>query len=276
MTMSLAPSADGLSGAIQIGGVTKVNVTNSGLQFTKNKLINGEVQRINQRVFNGTWSSKAVFETQAATQAAKELAFGYDCWFRSNAARSDGTGASENMAQWIESGNYRPSTVHTLSGTGVTTTQITSPASGNWKIVVAQGATDVQLEEGTVATPFELRSINYELAECQRRYENSYSAGVAVAAASTLGVPRVVSVSSGPNAAAISVRFTVPKRVIPAFNSYSPVNGAVDQITDSNTTNRNASYFDIGTTGAVIVNAVSTTALATHTAHWVASAEIIA
>jgi hypothetical protein len=170
MTMSLAPSADGLSGAIQIGGVTKVNITNSGLQFTKNKLINGEVTRINQRVFNGTWSGKSVWETQPATIAGKEAAYGYDMWFRSNAARLDGTGASENMAQWIEAGNYRPSTVHTLSGTGVTTTQITSPASGGWKIVVAQGATDVQVEEGAVATPFELRSIRYELAECQRYF----------------------------------------------------------------------------------------------------------
>jgi len=170
MTMTFAPGADGLSGAIQIGGVSKVNITNSGLQFTKNKLINGEVTRINQRTFNGTWSGKSVWETQPATIAGKEAAYGYDMWFRSNAARSDGTGASENMAQWIESGNFRPSTVHTLSGTGVTTTNITSPASGDWKIVVAQGATNVQVEEGSVATPFELRSIRYEIAECQRYY----------------------------------------------------------------------------------------------------------
>ena len=269
-------SSDGTTVTLGLNGNPAISYTTSGLQFAKNILINGNPPRINQRVFNGTWSGKSVFETQAATQAAKELAFGYDCWFRSNAARSDGTGANENMGHWIEEGRFYPSTVYTLSGVGVTTTQLTSPASGNWKIVVAQGATNIQLELGNVATPFELRSINYEIAECQRRYENSYSAGVAVGAASTLGVPRVLSVSTGASSAAISVRFTVPKRVIPAFNSYSPVNGTVDQITDSNTTNRNASYFDIGTTGAVIANAVSTTALATHTAHWVASAEIIA
>jgi len=163
-------SSDGTTVTLGLNGNPAISYTTSGAQFTKNKLINGEVTRINQRAFNGTWSGKSVWETQPATIVGKEAAYGYDMWFRSNAARLDGTGASDNMAQWIESGNFRPSTVHTLSGTGVTTTQITSPASGDWKIIVAQGATNVQVEEGNVATPFELRSIRYELAECQRYY----------------------------------------------------------------------------------------------------------
>jgi hypothetical protein len=171
MSLTQSAAADGQSATWSLNGSPVISTGAGGLQFQKNKLINGEVTRINQRTFNGTWSGKSVWETQPATIAGKEVAYGYDMWFRSNAARSDGTGASENMAQWIEAGNYRPSTVHTLSGTGVTTTQITSPASGDWKIVVAQGATNVQVEEGKVATPFEIRSTRYELAECQRYYE---------------------------------------------------------------------------------------------------------
>jgi hypothetical protein len=197
MSLTQTAAPDGQSATWSLNGSPVISTGPGGLQFQKNKLINGEVTRINQRAFNGTWSGKSVWETQPATIAGKEAAYGYDMWFRSNAARSDGTGANENMAQWIEAGNYRPNTVHTLSGTGVTTTQITSPASGDWKIVVAQGATNVQVEEGSVATPFELRSIRYELAECQRYYRIapihwniglSYGAGINVVIDTDLGM----------------------------------------------------------------------------------------
>ena len=39
---------------------------------------------------------------------------------------------------------------------------------------------NVQLEEGSVATPFEQRPYGLELSLCQRYYESSYSNGVAV------------------------------------------------------------------------------------------------
>lgn len=133
---------------IQVGSTPVANITTAaGIPFMKNKLINGEVTRINQRgVVN--WAAVA------------NGAYGYDRWKKIDAS---------NMTQIIEAGNFRPSTVHTLSGVGVTTQQITSPASGNWTLPnIPITATNVQLEEGLEATPFEVRHIALELEMCQR------------------------------------------------------------------------------------------------------------
>jgi hypothetical protein len=122
---------------------------NSPFSF-RNKLINGEVTRINQRNIAG-WSSVATGD------------YGYDRWKK--------TGTS-TMTQIIEAGNFKPSTVHTLSGNGITTQQITSPASGNWTLPnISTSATYLQLEEGTIATPFEIRHIALEVDMCQRYYQ---------------------------------------------------------------------------------------------------------
>lgn len=121
---------------------------NSPISF-RNKLINGEVTRINQRGV-ANWA------------AVSNGNYGYDRWKKIDAS---------NMTQIIEAGNFRPSTVHTLSGVGVTTQQITSPASGNWTLPnIPITATNVQVEEGLEATPFEVRHIGFELALCQRYY----------------------------------------------------------------------------------------------------------
>ena len=119
---------------------------NSPLSF-RNKIINGEVTRINQRGV-ANWAAVA------------NGAYGYDRWKKIDAS---------NMTQIIEAGNFHPSTVHTLSGVGVTTQQITSPASGHWTLPnIPIAATNVQLEEGLEATPFEVRHIGLELVLCQR------------------------------------------------------------------------------------------------------------
>lgn len=97
---------------------------------------------------------------------------------------------SSGMKQIVEDGNYEYSTQYTLSGTGVTTAQGTSPASGDWDIsstfgdVIPGTATDIQLEKGSVATPFEHRSYGQELALCQRYYE----AGILSAVSATTGM----------------------------------------------------------------------------------------
>ena len=147
MTIALKGNSSG--GVIEAGGVPAANISANGFPFMKNKLINGEVTRINQRGV-ANWAAVA------------NGAYGYDRWKKIDAS---------NMTQIIEAGNFRPSTVHTLSGVGVTTQQITSPASGNWTLPnIPIAATNVQVEEGLEATPFERRPIAYELSLCQRYF----------------------------------------------------------------------------------------------------------
>ena len=91
--------------------------------------------------------------------------YGYDRW------RATATA----MVQVVEDGSYKPNTVYTLSGDGVQTQQITSPASGDWTIPeIPRTARNIQLEEGTVATPFEQRPIGLEFSLCQRYYQKMY------------------------------------------------------------------------------------------------------
>ena len=70
----------------------------------KNILINGDF-RINQRNFNGNWSTLSNGE------------YGYDRW-KYNATQS-------TIQQIIEEGNFKPSTPYTISGTAETTAQLT-------------------------------------------------------------------------------------------------------------------------------------------------------
>jgi len=152
--MTIAIKGNSQGGVIEAGGVPAANISANGFPFMKNKLINGEVTRINQRGV-ANWAAVA------------NGAYGYDRWKKINAS---------NMTQIIEAGNFRPSTVHTLSGVGVTTQQITSPASGNWTLPnIPITATNVQVEEGLEATPFEVRHIAFELALCQRYYEIGFA-----------------------------------------------------------------------------------------------------
>jgi len=117
----------------------------------KSLLINGDFSAeavINQRGFDGNWAG------------ATEGAYGFDRWKKS------GT----DIVQIVEAGGYKPSIVHTLSGIGLIPSQITSPASGNWTITVANTATEVQLELGDTATDFEVVSPADQLARCQRYF----------------------------------------------------------------------------------------------------------
>jgi hypothetical protein len=51
--------------------------------------------------------------------------------------------------------------------------------------------TEVQLEEGNIATPYELKGYNEQLAQCQRYYEKSYNLNVPVGSQTTYGAVRL-------------------------------------------------------------------------------------
>lgn len=122
----------------------------------KNELINGD-KRINQHDFAGDWSILAVGD------------YGYDMWKKSATASS--------IDQVIEDGNYEYSTVYTVSGTNVTTAQITSPASGHWTVTVPDTADNIKVETGTQSTPFVPDDPAVALAKC-RRYLLVYGGSV--------------------------------------------------------------------------------------------------
>ena len=123
------------------------NAYSDGALSNRNILINGNLA-VNQR---------GLSIASVATGA-----YGEDRWKKT----------AGGMTQIIEGANYLPSTEYTLSGTNVTTQQITSPASGDWTLPdIPVTARLIQLELGDTATPFEHRSYGQELALCQRYYE---------------------------------------------------------------------------------------------------------
>tara|TARA_R110002096_G_scaffold144485_1_gene301446 strand:- start:6 stop:704 length:699 start_codon:yes stop_codon:yes gene_type:complete len=122
------------------------NVYNDGALSNRNILINGNLT-VNQR--------------NLSIASVATGAYGEDRWKKT----------AGGMTQIIEELNYLPSTEYTLSGTGITTQQITSPASGNWTLPdIPVTARLIQLELGDTATPFEHRSYSDQLQSCQRYY----------------------------------------------------------------------------------------------------------
>jgi len=72
--------------------------------------------------------------------------------------------------------------------------------------------TGVQLEKGTVATPFEFRPYGTELALCQRYYEKSYDIGTTPGTATISGSTSVV---AGNTSGFQGPRFMIEKRAVP-------------------------------------------------------------
>jgi hypothetical protein len=88
--------------------------------------------------------------------------------------------------------------------------------------------TDVQLEVGALATPFDRRHIQIELADCQRYFEKSYNQNVFAGANTTEGTVSLQH-PQGSNIAGATVQFTESKRVSPSIVLYAP-NGTINSI----------------------------------------------
>jgi hypothetical protein len=115
-------------------------------------------------------------------------------------------------------------------------------ASGNYWAV-----TGIQLETGTVATPFEMRDIGQELAMCQRYYICYGNRGAAYSAtADYLRYPLFDQNTIGIGATFAIVQFPVKLRTsVPTFTAYKAYNGSSADLSNTNWapfTNESNSY----------------------------------
>lgn len=88
----------------------------------------------------------------------------------------------------------------------------------------------VQLEEGSVATPFEQRPIGTELALCQRYYEKSYIQNVKPGTPGAGSATHSYPINSGISwDVTFRCYYKVKKRTIPVVTGYSPYTGTTDK-----------------------------------------------
>ena len=116
----------------------------------------------------------------------------------------------------------------------------------------------VQLEEGSVATPFELRPIGTELSLCQRYYTKSFDLSTkpqANIAPGYLGIDEVINPPSG-NIHGARMLFPVRMRSTPVVTFYNPfANTSLNTIyiSEDNDNTASISSYDAGETGVSAV-----------------------
>jgi len=114
-------------------------------------------------------------------------------------------------------------------------------ATGQTNLISTNGATlyitGVQLEAGSVATPFEHRQYGQELALCQRYYENNYPTGVAVGSVVGDNASIGLSYRSGVSTPYFAFIFQTRKRSSPTLTAWNGVTGASGTWRGSGSTN---------------------------------------
>lgn len=146
--------------------------------------------------------------------------------------------------------------------------------TGQTNLIATNGATlyitGVQLELGTVATPFEFLNITNELQLCQRYYEKSYSASVTPGTVTPAG--RVFGSRQSGSFVCYTI-FRVDKRATPTVTIYSPATGTSGKIRNESTPGDENVTNEIGTSA---LNVAGTTATSGHAMsyHFTAESEI--
>lgn len=141
--------------------------------------------------------------------------------------------------------------------------------------------TDVQLEAGTIATPFERRPFGQELALCQRYFEKSFTLGVAPANGAnatsfidTQSLAACVAMNSGYGGAFFP--FKVSKRAAPTITAYGNSSGFWGYGSTSGAPTFNASAFSPvpGENGMLVTQQVVNNAFQWIVGHWTAAIEL--
>ena len=138
----------------------------------------------------------------------------------------------------------------------------------------------VQVEAGTVATPFEFRQYGQELALCQRYFEKSFdyatvpsngSGAFSTYTGASFGIATNRSVTG------TSISFQVPKRAIPTFTAYGSTSGAWGYIAAGGTSlsfSLSVNYTVLSTTSFNFNQQVVDGTFILCLGHWTASAEL--
>ena len=131
--------------------------------------------------------------------------------------------------------------------------------------------TGVQLQEGTVATPFIHRSFAEDLAICQRFFQKSYNYETAVGTATTVGCIQLESNSDITGTFLQGIRFPVNMRGTPTVVTYD-TDGNSNKVSTSAGTNKPKNVQHQSQSGMSVGEATTST-IAWFRAHYTASAE---
>lgn len=132
----------------------------------------------------------------------------------------------------------------------------------------------MQLEEGSVATPFERRHPATELALCQRYYEKSYDTDTVTGKITSIG--QVTWIGNGTSSYhQAPVYFKITKRATPTVTIFNPATGATSSLRDSmSSTDISANAGDFGLQKfQMLVNNISLSNVAL-CGHYTADAEL--
>jgi len=155
------------------------------------------------------------------------------------------TGIGINITWSLGSGPSRVGTANAWAASnlqGVTgQVQLLETLNATWYI------TGVQLEVGSVATPFEYRQFGTELQLCQRYFEKSYNQSVVPGSNAAVGMRAVYSsVGSASNRFFGDLNYVVPKRTNGVSITFYSETGTTGQISKYNSSSTTQSVSSIG------------------------------
>ena len=136
--------------------------------------------------------------------------------------------------------------------------------------------TNVQVEKGMMATPFEVRPYGMELQMCMRYYEKSYNLSVTIGSITEEGVLMGRSINTSGRITGM-IQGIVEKRSLPLMTWYNPATGTSASIRNS-TLSTNVSVIAVTEVGTKSIGTPTITAAAADgylfKGHWVADSEL--
>ena len=115
-----------------------------------------------------------------------------------------------------------------------------------------------QFEKGDVATPFEFRHINDEVALCQRYFQKTYNLTTTPGTATGVGCIVEEGATANANRPLLTWSYPTKMRDTPTGTFYSTNSGTAAKLYDANaTTDNTATVLHVGETNIVLYNATT-------------------